>query len=180
MNPSVRAILKENGLDIPMDDPPAHYSTTENPISPNADFSTFNTEPLLFAAGDPIDSKSKDEKYQHLRQFYLNQLRSGSRNELIEEHKKKIRNILTNGSLDDIKDLYKQRHMWRQKAHELRQDDQPICAISDCINIAVPGSEYCINHITKDKNQKLFVECPVCKRPYPVCSSCFTCRGQSE
>ena len=180
MNAALKAIFKEKGCELPTEEPPAKYSIAENPISLNSDFSTFDTSSLYLAAGDFGDNKTKDDKYLHIRQYYLNQNKTTSRNQLIEDHLNKIKNTLTNGSLEDIKELYRQRHIWRQKAHEIRKDEHPICLIEDCINIAVPGSSYCINHIVKDPNQKLFAECTICKRPYPVCSSCFTCRDNPQ
>lgn len=176
MNAAAKAILEENSCEIPTEAPPSGALESPCPIDQSSDFSTFNTHGLYEAAGDPGDGKTRDEKYLHMRQYYLNQSKAESRQKLISQHSEKIRRILTEGTPEELEELYKNRHMWRQRAHEVREDDKPICKVENCIQIAAPGSEYCICHIMNDPNQKLFVLCPKCNRPHPVCSDCFACR----
>jgi hypothetical protein len=176
MNASVIAILEENECEIPDMPPPPNAHETTNPVEGLSDFSSFNTKPLYQAAGDSPETETLIQKYVHARQFYMNKDRAEKRCSLINEHLENFKNILKNGSLEEIGDLYKQRHVWRKKAHEIREDGQPICQIDSCIHVALPGSIYCVNHILNDPNQKLFVMCPECKRPHPINSDCFTCR----
>ena len=176
MKPTVQVLLQESGFEIPTEAPPADAIESTMPIDVTANFSTYNTKELYNAAGDPGDGKSRDEKYLHMRQFYLNQYRADSRQKIIQAHSDHIRHILTEGTPEEFQELCKQRHIWRTRAHEVRNDDKPICKAENCIQIALPGSEYCVAHIMNDPDQKLFVMCPNCKRPHPVCSDCFACR----
>ena len=177
MNPEVLAILNQNGCEIPKEDPPAEPFDTTNPLAGESDFSNFNIRPLYEVAGENPEAQTNEERYIHVRQFYMNKDRTERRSALIQDHLAEFKNILKNGTLEEIKELYKKRHMWRQKAHEIREDGQPICKVESCIHIALPGSEYCMNHIMNDPDQKLFIMCPTCKRPYPVNCECFTCRN---
>ena len=176
MKPSVQAILEEAGCEIPTEPAPKVALDSPMPFDQTTDFSHFNTKKLYTAAGEPGEGKSRDEKYLHMRQFYLNQVRADSRQKLIQAHEEKIRKILTEGTPQQYQELLKQRHIWRTRAHEIRNDDKPICKFENCIQIALPGSDYCVAHILNDPDQKLFVACPKCNRPHPVCTDCFTCR----
>ena len=180
MNPSVLKILQENGCEIPNQDPPVDALDTDNPVDTNSDFSNFNIKPLYEAAGEAPEAETTEEKYLHMRQYYMNQDRTERRSALIQEHLNRFKEILKNGTLEEIKELYKERHIWRQKAHEIREDGQPICKVESCIHIALPGSEFCINHILKDPDQKLFTMCPTCKRPHPINCECFTCKADNK
>lgn len=173
MKPQLRAILEENMCDLAIEPPPKDFVQTTNPIAPDEDFSTFNTQKIYDLAGPSLEQATVD-KYLHMRQYYMNQLRSQSRNQLIEDQMSKIQAILKSGSPAEIQKLFRERHQWREHAQQYKSGT-PICKIPECPHLVVCGSEYCMNHILNDKNQKLFVECPDCHRPYPVTSSCFFC-----
>jgi hypothetical protein len=90
----------------------------------------------------------------------------------------RIAGVVKSGDSADVLNLFKQRHVWRQHALEHLTDGRVICKIECCPHVAIAGSEYCVNHIMNDSTQKLFAECQVCHRPYPVMSECFTCRPE--
>lgn len=176
--PKAQTILESMGISGILDDPPVEFETTENPIPPDADFSEFDTSKIYEYAGPTTEGKTASEKYWHIRQYYMNQTRAAKRNEQITASIEDIKRILTSGSIEEIKDLQKQRHIWRKHAHEYRTDQLPICQVENCTEIALDGSKFCVRHILMDNEQKLFAECPNCHQPYPINSQCFRCNGK--
>ena len=175
--PDAQSILQSFGISGTLEEPPADYDTTENPIPEDADFSTFDTSKIYECAGPTTEGKTASEKYWHVRQYFINQCRASVRNEHVDQSIAQIKQIIQTGSVEDIKELQKRRHVWRQYAHQYRTDDQPICEEENCIELALEGSKYCIRHILLDPDQKLFAECPNCLQPYPINSQCFRCNG---
>lgn len=176
MKQSIAAILEERGCDFPKEPPPADAVNTKCPINVDSPFKNFSSIQLLQACNEQTNPQSKEDRYWHLRQYYINQSKGETRKQILDKKADEIRKILLKGSPEQLESLYESRHKWRQAIHEARQDNKPICKVSNCINVAVTGYDYCINHITEDPNQKLFKLCPKCNRPYPVCSECFTCK----
>jgi hypothetical protein len=176
MDPAVRAILEANGCEGNLEDPPAQYETTERMIGSDEMISSMDTEKLTALAGRSAAGRGDADRYWHVRQYYINQARGQRRDAEIEEKLVEIENVLKNGDPDGIAELFRQRHLWRQQVVEHMTDCRPICSVPDCYHVSAVGSEFCINHILLDREQKLFVECPVCHRPYPIMSSCFGCR----
>ena len=170
-----QSILQSFGIPGTLEEPPTDFDTTENPIPEDADFSTFDTAKIYDCAGPTTEGKTASEKYWHVRQYFINQSRAAVRNEQIHQTILDIKQVLQTGSIEDIKELQRQRHIWRQYAHHYRTDDQPICEEENCIELALEGSKYCIRHILLDPDQKLFTECPNCHQPYPINCRCFRC-----
>ncbi|EAY17396.1 hypothetical protein TVAG_319910 [Trichomonas vaginalis G3] len=176
MKPSAIAILEERGCEIPKEAPPSEAVNTKNPVNTDGPMKNFNSIHIVQACNEQSNPQSKEDKYIHLRQYYVNQVKGETRKQILDKKADEIRKILLKGSPEQIEQLYLNRHKWRQAIHEFRNDDKPICKVENCINVVVPGCEYCINHINLDPNQKLFVICEKCHRPHPVCSECFTCK----
>lgn len=175
MNPAQLQILEQYGCSIPTEAPPEVQIDVPQIIPTDKNFSYFNTQPLKEASSTTSLNKSRKSVYIHVRQYCLNSDKTEKRGEIVQDQYESIKKVLKEGSLEDIKELYKKRHIWRNLAHDVRKDDYPICKVESCIHIALPGSEYCANHILLDPNQKLFIECPTCKRPYPKNGECMTC-----
>lgn len=175
MKPSVVKLLEEKGLDIPTENPPEDAEETKNPIDVRGKFKNFHSKKMYDASGEVGLEQTKENKYLHLRQYYITQVKTETRNQAIEQKTEELRKILTTGSPEDIEKLYEQRHQWRITMHAKTNDIKPICKYDKCISTAIPGSEYCANHILSDPNQKLYIECPTCHRPHPVCTICFGC-----
>ncbi|OHT17455.1 hypothetical protein TRFO_02464 [Tritrichomonas foetus] len=179
MDPKIRSILEANGCDTALIEVPTHFETTENPLDPNLLSSDFQTQKLYdISACQAGDNKTASDKYWHIRRYYLNQVRATTRNQLIEEEKAKINEILKSGDNTKLQELFKKRHEWRKAIHNFRSDDQPICDVENCHHVALKGSTFCINHITHDKSQKLYVECEKCHQPHPVFAACLCCNDK--
>lgn len=176
ISPTVRALLESAGIDANLEDVPARYEVAPNPIEEDADFSTFRTDPIVASAGEAPSSKTDTEKYWHIRQYYIQEERAKEREEVVAERLEKIQETLKNGDVAAIKDLFKMRHAWRQRAAEFCTNPEKICENESCTHVALAGSSFCASHILQDPDQKLFVECSFCHRPYPAMSKCFACR----
>ena len=175
MNEEVRSLLEIEGCDIPTEDPPEDYVVAENPLVSEHGFSPVDTSAIYQMSGANVFGKKPEEMYWSARQFYIHQLRAVKRNTLIEENLDEIKRILASGDLNEIGKLMEERHKWLTAAHKYRGDNRPVCYESNCSHFALPGSKYCINHITNDKQQKLYTKCPVCDTVYPVFASCTFC-----
>lgn len=160
--------------------PPSEFKTTNQNVDYNKiEINEFKPKALNFLEQTFSEFKTTEDKYSFFRQYMITYFRSSSIKEYEQEELKKIKNILENGTHDEVVSLYKQRHIWRQKIHEYRGDDCNVCAIEDCIYTALPGSDYCVCHILNDKNQKLFSECPDCRKPYPIYCKCYSCDSKN-
>lgn len=176
LNPAVKALLDSAGLESNLDDVPAKFEDTEQVVGPEDVFSSFDTTALLDAAGEAPSCRTNAERYWHVRQYYLREKRAAERDAIVADRLAKIQATVKEGTKDQIVEMFKQRHQWRQKADEFCTHTDKICKSEGCLRVALRGSEFCVNHIMSDPNQKLFVECPNCHRPHPVMSSCFACR----
>lgn len=175
MNQSVRYFLEGNEIDIPTEDPPSDAQDTKNPIDLKGKFKNFNSYKMYQAAGDVSYPESNEDRYLHLRQYYINQVKGEKQRAKNETMSGAFKRIINDEPLEKIEGYYTLRQRWRQEMHEQIKDGKKICHCQNCINVALPGSDYCINHILEDKNQKLFIACPKCHRPHPFFSVCFTC-----
>lgn len=177
LNPAVKALLDSAGLESNLEDVPVHFAEAEQLVDSGSSFSTFDTEELVSAAGEAPSSKTDSENYLHIRQYLLKEVRAAEREKVVSERIAKIQATVKQGNKDEILSLFKQRHLWRQRADEFTTPSDKLCTVEGCIRVSLPGSEFCIGHIMRDPNQKLFVECPTCHRPHPVMTTCFACRG---
>jgi hypothetical protein len=178
MKPALRAMLESRGCDLLLDDIPAHFDTAENPIAPNEPMSSFDTTALLDMAGPAPQARTNTERYVHVRQYFGNQNRATSRDDIVGQKTTAIRRIVSTGDAAALMDLFKKRHVWRQRGLHHCTGGRWICASPDCPHVSVPGSDYCLNHILLDPSQKLFKKCLECGRPYPINSECFACRPE--
>ena len=82
-----------------------------------------------------------------------------------------ITELLQTGSVESWRgfDLKRRREM------EAKTGSRKLCEFDRCPNAVFPGSQFCCVHILNDTEQKLFVPCEKCGRPYPKCGTCFTC-----
>ena len=178
MNEEVKSLLEIEGCDIPTEDPPSDYLVAENPLVTESGFTPVDTAAIYQMSG--AEGKKADEKYMAARQFYVHQIRSTKRNTLIEENLDEIKRTLASGDIDQISKLMEERHKWVSAAHRYRGDNRPVCAEKSCSHFALPGSKYCINHITNDKQQRLYVKCPTCQTVHPVIAPCPFCSSLEE
>ena len=148
MNIAQFHIIEKQGCDLPKDPPPPDALEAPPVIDPDQDFKFFNIQPLVTASSAQEETKTRDEIYIHMRQYCLNHDKTEKRSKFVDEHYQAIKNILYHGNLEEIKELYKKRHEWRTKAHEIRKDDFPICKVDTCIHIALPGSVLCKPYFT--------------------------------
>jgi hypothetical protein len=176
MHPGVPSILDAHGCDLGLEDPPGQFETTENMIPADAVIANFDTAPLTDLAGQSPLSRTESERYWHVRQYYLTQDRASTRDPIVSEKLARIKATVKSGDRAQVLSLFRQRHIWRQRALECITDGRQICKVENCHHVATAGSDYCINHILLDERQVLFVECPTCHRPYPIMSECFACR----
>lgn len=176
MNPAVKALLDSAGIDSNLEDVPAQYAVAPNPLAEVEDFTMFNTEPIRTSAGEAPSSKTDTEKYWHIRQYFIQEGKAKNREQVVAKRLPYLQETVRSGDTEAINELFKKRHVWRMRASEFCTDQEKICKNERCTHIAVPGSDYCTNHILQDEKQMLFAECPECHRPYPKMSRCFACR----
>ncbi|KAK8886801.1 hypothetical protein M9Y10_037834 [Tritrichomonas musculus] len=175
---SVQLYLESNGLDSALSEVPSKFETTEKHLESTESSLSFQTQKLCETLGcqPPADGKMNSDTYSNIRRYFVNQARGQSRKEFLDREKKSIQEKLESGNIDTIRLLFKNRHEWRTSIHKFRSDDMPICVVENCPHVALKGSNFCINHIMLDKNQKLYVECPQCHQPHPVFTDCFSCQ----
>lgn len=173
---SVKQFLESNGLDTELAETPQSFETTESYLEPSESSSLFQTSKLFELSGCiPTETKMNSDAYWNVRRYYINQVRAQARKEFLDNEKNNIQECLRSKDINKIRELFTNRHEWRKAIHEFRSDDYPICAVDNCHHVALKGSKYCINHITLDENQKLYVECPKCHQPHPVFTNCLSC-----
>ena len=181
LNPTVKALLDSAGIESNLEDVPAQFEETKILINQEDPVTSYHTEDLVAAAGTAPSCRTELDKYWHVRQFFIKEDRSETRKKVVSEKLDAIKSVVRNGNKDQVLELFKRRHLWRKKASEYCTSGDRICSVENCPNLAVDGSDFCVNHIMQDSSQKLFTECPHCHRPYPVMSKCFACReGQSQ
>lgn len=174
MNDEIVEMLEKQGFEIPIEDPPTDYVVTVNPFGSDKMITPVDTKALYQMSRGDTNPKSLDDKYWKARLFYVNQLRSLQRSELVGEEITNIREIIASGNIDKINELMHERHKWVEKAY-LSRRDKPICADISCSHYALPGSKFCINHICNDPEQKLYEKCPKCGTVKPRCGECCFC-----
>ena len=121
---------------------------------------------------------SNQTDYERIRQKHVSSANVGAIDELVRNERGKIEEVLRNGDRDAILEIMRLRHHWRSKSLESYSSERAICEVPTCSAIAVVGSKFCMAHIMHDDNQKLFTECPKCKRPFPVTGDCFACKDR--
>jgi hypothetical protein len=158
--------MRARGLALPLEGAPQEFCETDSCITMDTPLGP--PDPTLF------DDHSDDRfsAYLSLRTRYVNQLRVEAANREIRRKFHEFHAVLAEGAPPEIDELLRKRHDWRARAFEHARADQAICKSSRCVNLATPGSEYCLNHILLDPHQTLFAECTLCNRPYPIVGVC--------
>jgi hypothetical protein len=156
--------------------PPAAVRDDRQPDPLGRAVRNVDTQVLIDAAGPSPQARTDRERDWHVRQVCLRRDKAASRDQRKTLSIERIRDLVQRGDSADILNLFKQRHTWRQHAIDHMADGRVICKVDCCPHVATAGSEFCINHILLDSNQKLFCECPSCHRPYPAMAACFACR----
>lgn len=173
----LQTLLESNELDSNLPDVPQNYVTTQTILNPTESSLNFHTQKLTeVSCGAQTEPKANLETYWNIRRYYINQARASARQEFLQKGKEQIQNRLKSTDINEIRQLFKERHEWRTQIHNFRSDNQPICSVENCPHVAICGSQFCINHITKDPNQHLYVECQHCHQPHPIFTNCFTCK----
>lgn len=162
----------------PLQDPPEDYIQTEQVVSPDESFVGFTTDFLSQATNADMNEHTAQQRYQQARLYLLGQTRAAELKKAIAKRRDEIKEILKNGTREQIEELLQQRHQWNVRNYESVKEDNPICANLHCSAFALPGSPFCATHILDDPRQKLYTKCPNCRRPHPVVCDCFYCRKQ--
>jgi hypothetical protein len=165
--------MRARGLALPLDGVPQEFCETESCITMDTPLGSQDAK-LFDGLSNSLDPDDNSAAYSLIRTRYVNQLRADVATQEIRRKFREFRRVLTDGEPSEIDELLQKRHNWRTRAFEHAKADQTICKSSRCINLATPGSEYCLNHILLDPHQTLFAECTVCHRPYPIVGVC-TC-----
>ena len=176
MESALRNILEQEGCEIPAEDPPVKFETTESPFENEVLLNEIDSNDLFELTGDHGTEKSAEEKYRRVRQMYVNQIRSNKRNDVIKQRLGEIKRVLKDGSKEEVDKLFMQRHRWLSTIHIARKDGKSICSDPSCSHYSLPGSCFCVNHIMQDSEQKLFTKCNECGTIYPVISHCMYCK----
>ena len=175
MSSAIQAILQSRGIDPEIFMPPESFEVSQSVIDTDQMFASFsgnNEESRAFG-----DSKSKSAHYMSVRHDFLNMYRSNIKDDVFAEMKSQIAKIVEDGNAEELEALFRQRHEWKKSRYEAREQDKKLCEFELCLFDAIPGSKYCINHIHLDKNQVLFVQCPVCHRNHLKYSKCHMCNS---
>ena len=168
-------IFTTNGLPLPMDEPPASFKTTTQITPEKEENPKYNVQKMAGKSPLSVPEFNTIDQYLHVKQFYTGMLRSNQRKQVLVEETERIKAILEGGDPEAIKELMRERHTWRTAIQNNRSNGLMICKNEDCSHIAIPSSEYCINHILSDPTQVLFAECPKCHMPYPKHGKCLKC-----
>lgn len=177
MNSALLSLLQANGCDQQIFDPPEEYEVSPNAVEQDELFSNFDSS-LAYSLINPPDAERKkdQEDYMNVRHSYTNEIRKKNQIDESDEKLREIERIAREGNSDELIELFKLKHTWKKSIYEAQCKDCNICEDEHCLNIALPGSQYCPNHIHLDEEQKLFVQCPVCKRNHPKMMRCPSCQ----
>lgn len=164
---------------IILSDPPKEYETTNSVEEINNEVSEYKNK--LFQAeksNKTIDEYFND--YINLRKKLLYKITNTDIKQLINTHKEELDLIFNHCTHDDVKNLLQQRHRWIEKICSNNASFKKICIVDNCINYRSYGSDYCLNHMLKDKNQRLFIKCEICSRPYVKNRTCIFCASNRK
>jgi len=178
LTPGARAILEAAGIDSSLEEAPRSFAEPVNPIAKDHAFSSFAPDDLISPAGESPSARTPTERYRHVRQFYMRDGRADGRDRLVAQRLSEILTTVKTGDQAAVLELFRRRHVWRQRATEMCAGHDKVCAVEHCTRAALPCSTFCVGHVVRDPDQRLFVECPACNRPHPVMSACFACRDE--
>jgi hypothetical protein len=129
-----------------------------------------DSSPQQFAA---IASRNRTHFTFHMEDYARNEEIAAS----IRERAKEFHALLARLDLPGIQAVFRERHHWREEIANGRSDFPKICESQNCQAVALTGARYCVAHITRDPDQRLFTECRDCGRVYPKMGHCFFCGG---
>ena len=161
----VQEILEESDIKGTLCDVPNDFSDVMNPLD---DESLLE---VLFARSfeeDPAD----DEPAKETRQSLLSSSLSVTDDD-VQARYDLLRETVASGNLSAALKLMTDRHRWVSQTRNT-------CKVSSCTHLALSESEFCVEHIVNDEKQKLFCECPTCKRPHPIGCHCLFCGCESS
>ena len=156
VSPLVQEILDASGIKDPIGEIPPGFSESPSPLADDALFD------LMFSA--PIDDSSDDSPRPE-RDLVIGAAEDEDTDRKVQERLDLLREIVRAGDVPQARKL-----MQLNKSVRGRK-----CADAECPGEALTGSDFCINHIVQDPRQKLFRECPNCRRPSPVGCRCLFC-----
>lgn len=144
-----------------------------------ADVVNLDITPFLetsYVDPDPVAAEiACSAEIQARRRLYLSSVDEiearRKRQQLIQAKVSEITELLQTGSVESWRtfDLTRRREM------EAKTGSRKLCEVDRCPNVVFPGSRFCCVHILNDTEQKLFVPCEKCGRPYPKCGTCSMC-----
>ena len=156
VSPLVQEILDASGIKGPISDIPPGFSESPSPL---VDESLFD---LIFSA--PIGDSSNDSP-SPARELVTSAAEDDDIDSQVQARLDLLREIVKAGDLPQARKLIQHETSVRGRK----------CAETECPREALTGSDFCINHIVRDPHQKLFRECPNCRRPSPVGCRCLFC-----
>lgn len=106
------------------------------------------------------------------RKHYLNRLEKDAREDAIQRLTKKLKYQVKNSiekseNIQEILDLIKKKHEWKSSFFLFDNSLPKICKAESCANFCISGSDFCLNHISRDPLNNLFIECSKCHRTHP-------------
>lgn len=173
----INDLLKKNKNTTESLDPPHKYETTTENTIINKTQSELGEDSFYDIPDMNANIKVISKKFTRNRKHYLNQLEKSAREEAIQRLTKKRKSIIKNSiktpdNIQDILDLIKKRHDWKSALFLYDNSLPKICKFESCSNVCISGSDFCLNHISKDLSNRLFMECPKCHRIHPINGQC--------
>ena len=185
MEQEVNKVLSLNGVNSSSQtQPPNFVESKKNPYL-KADLKQFSKGSFY-----QISPPEKDDDIQCFlenisrnRRHYLRALENKAREETVKQQSQKFAEIIKEGIKNpkhtEFLNLFKERHKWLSN-YQIYDENLPvICKVESCINPCFCNSEYCLNHILLDPNNKMFAQCPKCHRIYLANGNC-TCCGKKK
>lgn len=160
-----------------LEDPPEKYEIISDDVIIEKLPSDFGEGFFLPYHEKEDDMLSVPEKHARSRRRYLSQLEKNAREEAIQNltklYKEQIKDCVESGNIQGILDLMKKMHNWKSSFFLYDNSLPKICKVDTCTYACFEGSDYCLNHITKDPSNNLLIECPKCHRIHPKNGLCL-------
>lgn len=175
MNSALLSLLQANGCDQQIFDPPLEFEASPNIIDQEEMFANFDSGLAYNLYNNHNDEDRNQDNYMVVRHAYLTEVNNQKKLDESDEKFQEFKRIAKEGNIDELLELFKQKHTWKKAVFDERTNTHFICDFEYCTNVALPGMKYCPNHIHLDEHQKIFVQCPICLRNHLVMSKCPNC-----